>query len=180
MFPADQQTIPPAGNPEHHTVQIGGRTAAELVTHPESSGIALNAHARTLLASSKFFTEPSPRSLNLVCVTVHDLGLPGGGTMPQILAAARLCGLALCPIETAPHWRLQYTDQPEGVIGQPVTQFQAPQGAITVAVAPLEPGNDFPRGFYLRRMEGVLCLRGYRSDDVHLWQAGHCFAFCKV
>jgi hypothetical protein len=72
---------------------------------------------------------------------------------------------------------LHYRDQPEGHWGQPVRQHQAPSGSITIATERLDDDDDVPKGFYLRRIEGVLWLRGYRSGGEHIWGAGDRFLF---
>jgi len=50
--------------------------------------------------------------MNLIRLTVADLGFPDGATTEQILARAVALGLDLCPPEVGPYYRLQYTDQP--------------------------------------------------------------------
>jgi hypothetical protein len=35
--------------------------------------------------------------------------------------------------------------------------------------APLAADDDIPKGFCLRRIDGVLWLRGYRSGPEHIW-----------
>jgi hypothetical protein len=35
--------------------------------------------------------------------------------------------------------------------------------------AALVEDDEFPKGFYLRRIDGVLWLRGYRSGPAHVW-----------
>ena len=108
--------------------------------------------------------------------------VPRGG-MPKEALLQRLrdagVGLGLCPLELAPRLRLLLLDQAEGAAGQPLTRNCAPHGAITVASAPLDDDEDVPRGFYLRRIEGTLWLRGYRSWDGHLWSPGDILAFSK-
>jgi len=47
-------------------------------------------------------------------VSLAEIGLPDGGTFDEITTAAQAVGLDLCPLEAAPHLRLQYTDQPKG------------------------------------------------------------------
>ena len=85
----------------------------------------------------------------------------------------------LCPLELGPHLRLQFTDQPEGSLGQPVSQNCAPPGSLTVASAPLAQDDETPKGFYLRRIEGVLWLRGYRSWPGHIWSPQDMFVFSE-
>ena len=55
----------------------------------------------------------------------------------------------------------------------------APPGSITVASAPLDDRDDTPKGFYLRRIESTLWLRGYRSWSGHRWSCEDVFAFVR-
>jgi hypothetical protein len=36
----------------------------------------------------------------------------------------------------------------------------------------LSPEDEFPKGFYLRRIKGELWLRGYRAGAEHVWSSG--------
>ncbi|WP_374438120.1 hypothetical protein [Inhella sp.] len=61
-------------------------------------------------------------------------------------------------------------DQAEGALGFAPTRHQSPPGAIRVVSAPLCEDDEVPKGFYLRRIEGVLWLRGYWSSADHVRQ----------
>jgi hypothetical protein len=53
-------------------------------------------------------------TLNLVVLSVKDLGFPKGATLQQIYDRAILeFGLCLCPAEVGPQLRLQYPNQPD-------------------------------------------------------------------
>ena len=41
---------------------------------------------------------------------------------------------------------------------------------------PLRADHDYPKGFYLRVVDGVTWLRGYRCDDEYVWPAGSVLA----
>jgi len=112
-------------------------------------------------------------------LSVAELGFPDGATFAKIVERATRNGLLLCPLELGPHLRLQFTDQPEGSLGQPVSQNCAPPGSLTVASAPLAQDDETPKGFYLRRIEGVLWLRGYRSWPGHIWSPQDMFVFSE-
>ncbi len=99
--------------------------------------------------------------------------------MGEIFERANELGLELCPLELGPHLRLAYLNQPEGALGNPVQQHQAPFGSITIASEVLTEDHDFPKGFYLRRINGVLWLRGYRADHLHVWNPDDHFIFCQ-
>jgi hypothetical protein len=42
----------------------------------------------------------------------------------------------------------------------------------------LAQDESIPKGFYLRRIEGILWLRGYRSGPEHLYSPEDRFVFC--
>lgn len=159
------------------TVTVGGLTKAALRQALQHNAIWLNEAAEQLFASELFTTLARHTPLQTVELTVRDLGFPDGAPMAAIEEQASALALALCPLELGPHLRLQYLDQPEGYWGQPVLEQRAPSGSITIASAPLVADDDFPKGFYLRRMQGVLWLRGYRSGPDHLWSPGDHFIF---
>jgi hypothetical protein len=163
---------------EVRLLQIGGRTRDELLEDLNSNGIKLNESAKALLTSGKFKTTETPHWIRVVLVSVRDLGFPQGAGIQAIQKSALEGKLSLCPMELAPHFRRQCQDQPEGFIGYPATQKKAPPGSITVASEPIDLDDNFPKGFYLRRIEGALWLRGYRSDNEHVWGPDDRLAFC--
>src|SRR3989344_1471412 len=55
-----------------------------------------------------------PTTLELVGVSVAELGFVEGATFAQIIELARQLGLELCPAEVGPALRLAYKDQPKG------------------------------------------------------------------
>ena len=150
-------------------VSIGGTSKVELQAALAAEHVAMNATAEQLFASSLFTVSPTPSSLPTLQCTVREVGCPDGATMPEIIAAAGQRGLAACPAELGPHLRLQYLDQPEGRRGKPVLAQRAPYGSVTIVSNRLSDDDTFPRGFYLRRIDDVLWLRGYRSNDDHVW-----------
>jgi hypothetical protein len=136
---------------------------------------------RALFTDGRFTVASSASVVRIAECSVGALGLPEGGTFEEVLARARGdFGLSLCPLELGPHLRLQYVDQPEGFLGQAASQHCAPSGSLTVACAPLDDDDETPKGFYLRRIEGVLWLRGYRSWPGHVWSARDVFAFLSA
>jgi hypothetical protein len=132
--------------------------------------VRINPAGQQLVANEKFQTLKINAVIATIQTTVAGLGLLRGGTFSHILEAAAATGLSVCPLELGPHLRLVLLDQAEGLIGFAQTQHQAPPGLITVASAPLSEDDELPRGFYLRRMEGGLWLRGYKSWSSHVWK----------
>jgi hypothetical protein len=161
-------------------VTVGGLTKSELMEQLHRNAISMNESAERLFASDHFTTSETRYSVTTVELTVRDLGFAQGATINEIYARAAALGLGLCPLELGPHLRLQYLDQPEGYWEQPVRQHQAPSGSITIASEKLTEDDDFPKGFYLRRIKGELWLRGYRSGAQHVWEADDHFIFWQT
>jgi hypothetical protein len=160
-------------------VEVGGLAKSQLIQQLQQYSILINEYAKRLLADDRFTTSDTKYSIQTVELTVGDLGFPAGATTDQIFNRARELGLELCPIELGPYLRMEYLDQPEGYSGDPLQRHQAPSGSITIASKILTEDNDFPKGFYLRRINGELWLRGYRADHLHVWNPGDHFIFCK-
>ena len=122
-------------------------------------------------ASDHFTTSATRYSVMIVELTVRNLGFRRYAAIAEIHGRAGDLGLGLCPLELGPYLRLQYLDQPEGYWGKPFRRHQAPYGSITIASEKLTEDDDFPKAFYLRRIKGVLWLRGYCSGPQHVWDA---------
>ncbi|GAA0760076.1 hypothetical protein LRH25_00815 [Ideonella azotifigens] len=161
-------------------VRVGGASKAELLAQLEAAGVALNEAGKSLFADERFTTSAVTSLREVVELAVAELGFAEGATWAQVIERAMSQGLTPCPLELGPHLRLQFLDQAEGFLGQPVTQHRAPPGSLTVASLPIAEDDDTPKGFYLRRIEGVLWLRGYRSGADHLWSPEDRLVFCRA
>ncbi|UOE95237.1 helicase [Alkalihalobacillus sp. LMS39] len=159
------------------TIEVGGLTKQQLRQRLQEFSVLVNEYGERLLADENFITSEKKYKVETVELTVRSLGFPDGATMPDIYKQADELGLKLCPLELGPYLRLHLLDQTEGNLGISL-QNQAPTGSITVASKVLYEDDDFPKGFYLRRIDGQLWLRGYIADDLHMWNANDCFVFC--
>lgn len=155
-------------------VRIGGLDGAGLLADLRRGGIALNERALELLASPAFQTVVPVRTISLGIADVAGLGFVRGATWPELLAAAARRGWHPAPLALAPWLRLQWPGQAE-IVAAP-TRRRAPPGSVTV-VSPVAAAPEQPRGFYLRRADGRLWLRGYQSDDLHVWDASDRLVF---
>lgn len=160
-------------------VDVGGCTKQELLEKLETQGVLMNESANTLFKDARFKVSPTSYTLPTVELMVENLGLPQGSNLSGILGEAKRLGLEVCPLELAPFLRLSYMDQPEGFKDKPERLHQAPYGSITIASSPLTGDDEFPKGFYVRRIDGVLWLRGYRASNLHIWNPYDHIIFCK-
>lgn len=116
-----------------------------------AAGVQHNTYALELLGSW-VTVATSPSELTLEIHEVRTLGFDEGATLDRLVQAASQFGLGTCPLEAALHLRLRWMDQAQG-----------PQ--VTVLSPRPTPDETQPRGFYLRRDESGLWLRGYVASD---------------
>ncbi|OIK09583.1 helicase [Bacillus sp. MUM 13] len=160
------------------TVKVGGLTKSQLLKKLQKHSILMNKFGEMLFADDKFTISDTIYSVRAVELKVRNLGFPEGATIPQLFKKANQAGLKLCPIELGPHLRLEYLDQSEGNSGKPIRRHRAHYGSITIASEILSEDVGFPKGFYLRRICGVLWLRGYVADYLHVLDPDDHFVFC--
>ncbi len=98
----------PEGKIQKYETTIGGKTKDELVSELQEKDIYVTDWSKDLLNSSDFKTLKSTEELDLVSLTVGDLGLKDGATTDEIYARAGELGLELCPAEVGPQLRLSY------------------------------------------------------------------------
>lgn len=149
------------------TVEVGRLSKPDLLKEFERHSIKLNEYGKQLFVDAPFDRSEFPQVITTVELQARHLGFPHGAKWADIVGAAGERGLTLCPIETGPYLRLQYLDQPEGFW-------------ITVASQKLFDRDDYPNGFYLRRLADGLWLRGYWADPEHHWKADEHFIFASV
>lgn len=161
-------------------IHMGGLSKSSLRDKLKQHQILMNDSAEQIFESSLFVTAVDTTAVMTVELTVGRLGLSDGGVMNDILNQAKSLGLDLCSVELGPYLRLQYVDQPEGYMDKPVRKHQAPYGSITVVSRALSDDDTFPKGFYVRRIDGALWLRGYRAGQDHMWSPDDHLLFRKI
>jgi len=152
---------------------------AELLQALRVHEVQLNQAAEALFEDCRFSVPGQDQVIEIATVSVADLGFGEGATYAQITARALASGWVECPLALGPYLRMQFLDQPEGSGAAPPTEGRAPPGAITVASPALDDADETPKGFYLRRIDGVPWLRGYWSWPGHLWQPEDVIVFSR-
>jgi hypothetical protein len=161
------------------TVRIGGVDKPSLLRSLRLHGVQLNHAADVLFQHRHFTTLGQPHLVDIAYLSVAALGFSEGATYRQITARAIEAGLAECPLELGPHLRMQFPDQLEAPATAPAAIRGAPHGSVTIASSPLDDAELTPKGFYLRRLGGVLWLRGYWSPADHVWAAADVLVFSR-
>lgn len=155
---------------------VGGLAQSDLLDRLTEAGVLLNEYAETLLSAAMTKGPSEPGTILIVERSVGDLGLPDGGTLPEVYEHAGDAGLGLCSPETGAYLRLAMLDQ-SSAPDRVMSTGRAPSGSLTVASPRLRDDDDFPAGLYLRVIDGQPWLRGYQCDDLHVWAAGDRFVF---
>lgn len=78
------------------------------------AGMKIDGVSNDLLGKPTFTVSGKPVEVDLVSVTLTELGFKDGATLRDIYKRAQELGLSLCPPEVGPQLRLQYKDQPVG------------------------------------------------------------------
>ena len=73
--------------------------------------------------------------------------------------------------------RLAWTDQPQSQNSTLTGTHGSPDQAVTVLSEIIEQNDTFPKGLYLRNVDGNLWLRGYVCDDAYRFPGDALFAF---
>lgn len=102
--------------------------------------------------------------LDLVVLSVGDLGFKDGAKYSDICAKAVELGLELCPAEVGPALRLQYGDQPKGEW-------------LRIAMEAIAGRGGYLRIFSVGRDDDGLWLGGSGGRPVDVWGADGRFVF---
>lgn len=96
------------------TLGTGLKTADDFRTSLKADGHNIGDYANDILGKPAFTASETKTEVELVLVTVAELGFKSGAKRSDIYAKAQELGLDLCPAEVGPQLRLQYKDQQKG------------------------------------------------------------------
>ncbi len=128
----------------------------------ETSGERIGNWAGDILSKTKL--AKSKQSLELVVMSVKELGFPEGAQYQDICKAADNQGLDLCPAEVGPQLRLQYRDQPKGEW-------------LVIAMEPIKDSDGDADLFSVSRDSVGRWLHAYDGKPDIFWHAGDRFVF---
>lgn len=138
------------------TLKLGGyKTVAELIQAVKDGSGKISEWATDILGKPAFTVAPEETEVDLVKVTVAELGFKKGATHKQIYKRAQELGLQICPSEVGPQLRRQYADQPNNEW-------------ILIGMKPIRDSGGDLDVFHVVRGDGGLWLNTYfgRPDSV--------------
>ena len=155
----------PEGKIRFDSVTIGGKTSQKLQSELEHEGINVSTYVKDMMNSRDFTTAPVPQDIDLVRLTVADLGFPTNNpTTDQVFKRAKELGLDLCPAEVGPNYRLRYKDQP-------MNEW------FFIGMRPIADSSGGPRVFSLGHSAHGLWLNGDWACPDDGWDPGDGFVF---
>lgn len=165
-----------AGEPR--ALRTGHFDREDLLVRLGEARVALNAFAALLLADTVPVRAGAPVDVVVTVRTVAGLGLGQGGTLAQVHDALP-SDLAPCPVDLGPYLRLAHAHQPDAPDSL-LSAGRPPTAALHVLGPRLSEDPAYPRGYYLRTVEGVPWLRGFRCDDQYVLPGDHALVLARV
>jgi hypothetical protein len=155
--------LPPQKFEIWRTIRIGGfRNADEVRKAIKNAGMNIGNYANDILG--KILLATSETDVNIVLLSVADLGFKDGAEYGKICSRAKELGLELCPAEVGSQLRLQYKDQPNGEW-------------LIVAMKPITDSDDDLILFFVGRYDGGLWLGSSDGFSGSFWGSRYRFAF---
>lgn len=147
------------------SVEIGGKTAEQLIAEMETAHINISDYAKSMMQNQDFIPGKTREEATLIRLTVADLGFKTSATTDQIYERAQTLGLELCPPDTGPNYRLKYKDQP-------LNEW------VRIGMKQITDSNGSPSVFNLARRSDGLWLDDAWADPDDEWRPYHKFVFC--
>lgn len=147
-------------------ISIGGISKDKLIEKLIDKGIQFNQYAHVLFDDSNFIVSTEIENVDLVKISLFDLGLSEQSSYDKIVDEAQKIELKQCPLCLGAFLRPEYLDQEEGPY-------------LTIASEKMVKDVKYPNGFYIRHIDNIFWLRGYYASDDYKWPLNSEFVFIK-
>jgi hypothetical protein len=140
-FAAKQTQAPPTAleTPIWKTITVGGSKGVNAIREAMETApchVTIGDDADEILGRPAFPFIRTPVELDLVVLSVFELGFGDWASLHDIYARAQALGFELCPAEVGPALRLNYPDQPPGdslhIAMKPVARYSGELVDFTV------------------------------------------------
>lgn len=146
------------------TIEIGGKSAEQLISEMQDQGITISDYAKSMMDNPDFVVGEQREEIVLIRLTIAELGFKTNATTDQVYERAAALGLELCPADTGPQYCLAYKDQP-------LNDY------VLIAMKPITDQDGFPGIFDLRRIDDGLWLDDYWTRPDNEWRPDDQFVF---
>ena len=139
-------------------------------------GIQINHYAEKYISHPRF-SSGQPGEITAAVVSLEELGLENGASLDELFRHIQETPFSPCHPDTGFFLRLAWKDQPQSRNSILTGTHRSPDQAVTVLSEILEQDDAFPKGLYLRKVDGKLWLRGYVCDPAYHFPGETLFAF---
>ena len=162
---------PPSAGPElkvFKTIKlgIGLKSADDFRGALKDGGFRISNWANDVLGMHAFTAASQETEVDLVVVSVAELGFKDGATRDDIYKRAVELGLELCSVEVGPQLRLQYKDQPTGEW-------------LLIGMEPITDSDGYLYVFDVGHGGDGLWLYGHGGRPDRLWHDGFRWVFLR-
>jgi hypothetical protein len=150
------------------TIKLGTglKTADDFRRALSDGGFRLSEWVNDILEKPAFTVATEETEVDLVKVTIAELGFKKGAQRDQIYERAEKLGLEFCSSEVGTQLRLQYKNQPNGEW-------------IVVAMEPIIDSDSDPWLFTVERDDSRLWFSGCWGDLDRFWGPIDQWVFCR-
>lgn len=150
------------------TIKLGTelKTADDFCNAIKCAIMKIGNWGNDILGKPVFTTSNTEMELDLVNISVAELGFKDGATRKEIYERAIQFGLELCPAEVGPQLRLQYKDQPKGE-------------RLIIAMEPIAVSDGHLYVFNVEHGYDGLWLLGHSGHPDTFWLGGNRFVFVR-
>jgi len=150
------------------TIKLGTglKTADDFRKAIKDRGMKINDWANDILGKPQFTVATEETEVDLVVISVAELGFKDGAKLKDIYARVKELGIEPCPNEVGPQLRLQYADQPEGEW-------------LIIGMEPIAGSGGGLELFSVWRDGSGLWLRGDCDSPDYVWDGDCRFVFVR-
>lgn len=150
------------------TIKLGNgfKNADDFRKAIKDCGMMIGDWADNILGKPEFTVATRETEVDLVKVTVAELGFKDGARRDQIYEQAKKFGLELCPSEVGPQLRLQYKDQ-------------SMDEWVLIAMEPIRYSGGGLNVFYVAHDGNGIWLYSYYGNPARVWDAGYPWVFVR-
>ena len=163
---------------EFMTLKACSFPKSQIMNKLEEHNILINQYAELFFTHPAFFTN-HPTEMTIAIASLREIGLENGATLNEIFRQIDTLGFKPCPTNTGLFLRFEWKNQPQSQNSILTGTHCSPEQAVVVFSNPIESDDAFPKGLYLRNVEGRLWLRGYVCDSEYRFSGDDLFAFRK-
>jgi hypothetical protein len=150
----------------------------QILNKLKAHNILINQYAGEFFVHPTFSTEHT-REMTIAIASLREIGLENGGTLNEIFQQIEKICFKPCPTNTGLFLRFAWKNQQQSQNSILSGTHSSPEQAVVVLSELIERDDAFPKGLYLRNVDGRLWLRGYVCDSEYRFSGNDLFAFEK-